>query len=107
MKTPPEDPTCTGRVADAVHANLAIPGVFSPVATPDGRSLVDGGVLDHRLVVARTGEGLVIAVGVTGRIGQFRRPQRPGLARVGRPVRRVLTGGEAEILAWARRLSGQ
>jgi predicted acylesterase/phospholipase RssA len=85
-------------VADAVYASLAIPGGFSPFATPDGRLLVNGGVLNHSPVVARTGEGLVIAVGVTGRIGQFTRPQRPGLARGGRPIRRVLTGGEAEIL---------
>ena len=97
MKTPPRDPTCIGRVADAVYASLAIPGVFSPFATPDGRLLVNGGVLSHSPVVARTGDGRVIAVGVTGRIGQFTRPQRPGLARVGRPIRRVLTGGEAQI----------
>jgi NTE family protein len=34
---------------------------------------------------------------VTGRIGQFKRPQRPRLAQLGRGVRRALTGNEAEI----------
>ena len=54
------------------YASLAIPGVFPPVAV-DGRLLVDGGVLDNLPVatMARTGEGPVIAVDVTGRIGQF------------------------------------
>jgi predicted acylesterase/phospholipase RssA len=89
----------TGTVVDAVYPSLAIPGVFPPVATPDGRLLVDGGVLDNLPVatMARTGEGPVIAVDVTGRKGQFKRAQRPGLARLGRPVRRALTGSEAEI----------
>lgn len=89
----------TGRVVDAVYPSLAIPGVFPPVATPDGRLLVDGGVLDNLPVatMARTGEGPVIAVDVTGRMGQFKRAQRPALARLGRPVRRGLTGSVAEI----------
>ena len=65
----------TGPVADAVYASAAIPGVFPPVATTDGRLLVDGGVLDNLPVatMARTGEGPVIAVDVTGRMGQFKR----------------------------------
>ncbi len=89
----------TGRLADAVYASLAIPGVFPPVATEEGQLLVDGGVLDNLPVatMARSGEGPVIAVDVTGRIGNFGRAQRPGAERLGRPVRRVLTGSEAAV----------
>lgn len=89
----------TGPVVDAVYPSLAIPGVFPPVATPDGRLLVDGGVLDNLPVktMARTGEGPVIALDVSGRTGEFKQPQRPGIARLGRPLRRALTGSEAEI----------
>ena len=89
----------TGRLADAVWASVAIPGVFPPVATPDGQLLVDGGVLDNLPVatMARTGEGPVIAVDVTGRMGPFTRPRRAGLARLERPVRRALTGTETPV----------
>ncbi|MFL5859519.1 MAG: patatin-like phospholipase family protein [Solirubrobacteraceae bacterium] len=88
----------TGRVADAIYASLAIPGVFPPVAV-DGRLLVDGGVLDNLPVatMARTGEGPVIAVDVTGRTGHFGGAQRGVVARLGRPVRHALTGNDAEI----------
>jgi NTE family protein len=91
----------TGPIADAVMASLSIPGVFPPVATDDGRLLVDGGVLDNLPVeaMARSGEGPVIAVDVTGRVGggEFRKALRPGIARLGRPIRRYLTGSEAEV----------
>jgi NTE family protein len=89
----------TGPLTEAIYASLAIPGVFPPVATPEGRLLVDGGVLDNLPVatMARTGEGPVIAIDVTGRAGQHQRAARPGLTRLGRPLRRVLTGSEAEI----------
>jgi predicted acylesterase/phospholipase RssA len=89
----------TGPVADAVYSSLAIPGVFPPVATADGQLLVDGGVLDNLPVatMARTGEGPVIAVDVTGRIGQFERTRRPGLERAGRRLRRAMTGSDAPI----------
>ncbi len=89
----------TGRVVDAVYRSLAIPGVFPPVATESGQLLVDGGVLDNLPVatMARSGEGPVVAVDVTGRMGQFKQPERPGLARLGRRLRRALTGSEAEI----------
>jgi predicted acylesterase/phospholipase RssA/CRP-like cAMP-binding protein len=88
----------TGPVAEAVYSSLAIPGVFPPV-TSDGRLLVDGGVLDNLPVaaMARTGEGPVIAVDATGRTGSLKRRQQPTVARLGRPVRRILTGSEAEI----------
>jgi len=89
----------TGRVVDALYSSAAIPGVFPPVATRDGRLLVDGGVLDNLPVatMARRGEGPVIAVDVSGRVGQFRRRERPGIARLRRPIRRALTGSDAEI----------
>ncbi len=89
----------SGPVADAVYPSLAIPGVFPPVATDDGRLLVDGAVLDNLPVatMARAGEGPVIAVDVTGRMGQFRRRHTAAVARLGRPVRRLLTGSEAEV----------
>jgi len=87
----------TGPVAEAVYSSLAIPGVFPPVAS-DGRLLVDGGVLDNLPVaaMARTGEGPVIAVDATGRTGSPNRRQQ-AVARLGRPVRRILTGSEADI----------
>lgn len=89
----------TGLLLDAVLASLSIPGVFPPISTPDGRLLVDGGVLDNLPVgiMARPGEGPVIAVDVTDRMGDFKKPVRPGIARLGRPIRRYLTGNEAEV----------
>ncbi len=89
----------TGRVVDAVYPSLAIPGVFPPVATPDGRLLVDGGVLDNLPVatMARTGEGPVIAVDVTGGAAISASSSSPLVDRLRTPVRRALTGSEAEI----------
>ena len=48
-----------GSLADAIYPSLAIPGVFPPVPTPDGRLLVDGGVIDNLPVaaMARKGKG--------------------------------------------------
>ena len=88
-----------GRMRDAVLASLSIPGVFPPVVTPDGRLLVDGGVLDNLPVgtMAASGEGPVIAVDVTGEAGSFRKPVRPGIERLGSPFRRYLTGSEADV----------
>lgn len=89
----------TGSLSDAVYASLSIPGVFPPVARGDGRLLVDGGVLDNlpAETMARTSEGPVIAVDVSGRMGGFKRPARPGIARLSRPVRRFLTGSDVEL----------
>jgi predicted acylesterase/phospholipase RssA len=89
----------TGRIIDAVYPSMAIPGVFAPVATPDGRLLVDGGVLDNLPVaaMARTGEGPVIGVDVGGKRGDFRKQHSPLVARMLTPVRRALTGSEAEV----------
>jgi NTE family protein len=88
----------TGRIVDAVYPSFAIPGVFPPVVT-GGRLLVDGGVLDNLPVatMARSGEGPVIAVDVTGGIGRFQHMARPGLVRVAKPIRQVLTGSEAAV----------
>lgn len=88
-----------GRMQEAVLASLSIPGVFPPLGTEDGRLLVDGGVLDNLPVetMAAKAEGPVIAVDVTGQPGGFRKPARPGIERLGRPVRRYLTGSEAEV----------
>lgn len=89
----------TGRIADALYSSAALPGIFPPVVTDGGQLLVDGGVLDNLPVamMARTGEGPVIAVDVSGRPGNFRRPQRSRLARIGRPVRRALTGNDGQM----------
>jgi predicted acylesterase/phospholipase RssA len=89
----------TGRIVEAVYPSMAIPGVFAPVATPDGRLLVDGGVLDNLPVatMARTGEGPVIGVDVGGKRGDFRKQRSPLVDRMLTPVRRALTGSEAEV----------
>ncbi|MBK8295423.1 MAG: patatin-like phospholipase family protein [Solirubrobacterales bacterium] len=89
----------TGLVREAVLASLSIPGVFPPIPTPEGRLLVDGGVLDNLPVetMARSNEGPIIAVDVTGQMGDFRRSARPGITRLKRPLRRALTGRENEL----------
>jgi NTE family protein len=55
----------TGKVANAVRASISIPGVFEPVKI-DGKTYVDGGVLDRVPAgVARSmGADIVIAVDV-------------------------------------------
>ena len=57
-----------GRLADAVAASVALPGIVPPVRLGH-RVLVDGGVLDNLPVaeMSATGEGPVIAVDVTAR----------------------------------------
>ena len=86
-----------GRLVDAIYPSLAVPGVFPPRAV-DGRVLVDGGVLDNLPVatMARTGEGPVIAVDVTGQMGASGR-QRRAAARLRSPIRRLLTGSDGDI----------
>lgn len=88
-----------GRLSEAVYASLAIPGVFPPLVTEEGRMLVDGGVLDNLPVetMAATGVGPVIAVDVTGRTGQFKRASRFGTEFAGRSLRRTLTGFDAPV----------
>ena len=55
-----------GRVVDAVRATIALPGILAPVEW-EGRTLVDGGVLNNLPadVVRRMGADLVVAVDVT------------------------------------------
>jgi len=97
----------TGRVIDAVIPSVSLPGIFPPVATPDGRLLIDGGVMDNLPVaaMAKTREGPVIAVDVTARQdapvagsgGASRASPRRRGVRLGHPLRRTLTGSEAPI----------
>jgi NTE family protein len=87
-----------GLLVDAVYASLAIPGILPPVATEDGRLLVDGGVLDNLPVetMAGTGEGPVIASDVTSQPAALRsRERRPRTARSW--LRRGLTGSAATL----------
>jgi NTE family protein len=93
----------TGRLFDAVYPSLALPGVFPPVCDGRGRLLVDGAVLDNLPVseMARRREGPVIAVDATGPERQFMPAQRPLQARIGRPIRRALTGSEHTIPRFA------
>jgi NTE family protein len=86
----------TGRMADAVYSSMALPCVYPPVPTADGRMLVDGGVLDNLPVepMARRAEGPIIAVDVSQRLGMVPPAARPGLERLARRMRRLLTGNE-------------
>lgn len=79
-----------GPVAPAVRASCAIPGLFSPYVTPDGRILVDGGVVDNLPVRAarEMGAEAVLAVNVSSTT-----------APLGRPPRNVL-----EVLEYAWRI---
>ena len=98
----------TGPMADAVYSSLALPGVFPPVPTEDGRLLVDGGVIDNLPVetMARRAEGPIIAVDVTQRLGMPRPARRPGLEGVARRVRRALTGSEERVPRLPETISG-
>ncbi|HEY2162299.1 MAG TPA: patatin-like phospholipase family protein [Solirubrobacteraceae bacterium] len=89
----------TGPIADAVYSSMALPGVYPPIPTPDGRLLVDGGVMDN-LPVATMGhraEGPIIAVDVSQRLGMAPPPQRPRLERLTRRARRLMTGYELPL----------
>jgi predicted acylesterase/phospholipase RssA/CRP-like cAMP-binding protein len=87
-----------GPLHEAVFASLALPGVFPPVPTPDGRLLVDGGVLDNLPVgtMAADAEGPVIAVDLT-RVEAWRprslTPPRSWRAR----ARRLISGQDVEL----------
>jgi predicted acylesterase/phospholipase RssA/CRP-like cAMP-binding protein len=89
----------TGRLFDAVYPSLALPGVLPPVSGGRGQLLVDGAVLDNLPVSAMAcrGEGPVIAVDATEPQHQFKPTQRPLPDRIGRPIRRVLTGSGQTI----------
>ena len=89
----------TGRMADAVYSSMALPGVYPPIPTTDGRLLVDGGVLDNLPVetMARRAEGPIIAVDVSQRLGMVAPAARPGLERMARRIRALLTGYEQPV----------
>lgn len=93
----------TGRLFDAVYPSLALPGVFPPVSDGRGQLLVDGAVLDNLPVSAMAcrGEGPVIAVDAAGPQRQSEPAQSPLPVRIGRPIRRVLTGSEHTIPSFA------
>jgi NTE family protein len=56
----------SGDLGEAIRASCAIPGVFTPVETADGRMLVDGGVVAPVPVKAlrKMGADIIIAVDV-------------------------------------------
>ncbi len=88
----------TGPLREAIFASLALPGIYPPVPTPEGRLLVDGGVLANLPVetMAADAEGPVIAVDVTR--GEAWRPRptprtRPWQAQ----ARRLITGQDMEL----------
>ncbi len=89
----------TGPMADAVYSSLALPGIYPPIPTGDGRLLVDGGVMDNLPVetMASRAEGPIIAVDVSQRLGMPPPARRRGLERVARQMRRVLTGYEQRL----------
>ena len=88
-----------GRLADAVAASVALPGIVPPVRLGE-RLLVDGGVLDNLPVaeMAATGEGPVIAVDVSAR---FAAPAgaAPGIRET---LLRTLVLGSADTAAAAQ-----
>jgi NTE family protein len=86
----------TGLMADAVYSSMALPGIYPPIPTMDGRLLVDGGVMDNLPVetMARRAEGPIIAVDVSQRLARAPSAARPGLERLARRTRRLLTGHE-------------
>nr|MDQ4041578.1 patatin-like phospholipase family protein [Actinomycetota bacterium] len=87
----------SGRVADAVAASVALPGIVPPVRLGE-RLLVDGGVLDNLPVaeMAATGEGPVIAVDVTAR---FDPAAQAGIRET---LLRTLTRGSSDTAAAAQ-----
>lgn len=45
----------SGPMYKAIRASISIPGVFDPVRTPDGKTLVDGGMIDRTALTALGG----------------------------------------------------
>ena len=91
----------SGALADAVGASISIPGLVPPLAL-DGRRLVDGGVLNNLPVdvMAAAGEGPIVAVDVTSRVGP--RPDDAELG-LGETLVRTLTLGSVDTAAAAQR----
>ncbi len=67
----------TGSVYDAIRASIAIPGIFTPVKTPNGL-LVDGGIVNNIPItqVKRVPNDILIAVNVNADI-PFLKPTIP------------------------------
>lgn len=53
-----------GSIADAVRASIALPGLFTPVLHPDGRLLVDGGLVNPVPTSLARAMGADIVIGV-------------------------------------------
>jgi NTE family protein len=89
----------TGPLVDALRATTSLPGLFPPVAPPDGRLLVDGGVLDNLPVqtLASAGEGPVIAVDVGLQQARRRRSGQHDTDPLRRAVRRAVTGTDMPL----------
>jgi predicted acylesterase/phospholipase RssA len=87
----------TGPLRHAILSSLAVPGVFPPVPTSDGRLLVDGGVLDNLPVetMAADREGPVIAVDVT-RAAVWRPPGASSSSPRAR-ARRMISGQDVDL----------
>jgi NTE family protein len=88
----------TGPLHEAIFASLAIPGVFPPVTSADGRLLVDGGVLDNLPVetMARDAEGPVIAVDVS-HAAPWGPPSKGSGSRWRAEVRSLFTGAPTPL----------
>ena len=73
-----------GDLAFAIRASCAVPGVFAPLRQPDGRLLVDGGVISPTPVEALWGLGadVVIAVDLVACGATFRAEPRSALGMV-------------------------
>jgi predicted acylesterase/phospholipase RssA len=87
----------TGSLRQAILSSLAVPGVFPPVPTSDGRLLVDGGVLDNLPVetMATDVEGPVIAVDVTR--AAVWRPRRVSSSSPRARLRRMISGQDVAL----------
>lgn len=66
----------TGRVAKAVHASCAIPGIVNPVQV-DGRALMDGGLVDNLPVTAARELGADYVIGIDVFEHNYRRDGGP------------------------------
>lgn len=64
-----------GNLADAVCASMAVPGLFVPVEI-DGRTLVDGGLVENVPIspLEKMGAGIVVAVDLS-HVGRYPKPE--------------------------------
>lgn len=71
----------TGDVIEAIRASCAVPGVFLPVDTADGRTLVDGGAVKPLPcdTLRDMGADVVIAVDILACGSNFRSKPRTGI----------------------------